>query len=174
MPPGLGKQDKSRAKLVLDWFNAMANGDEKALLRPAKPGYAHASAGERRIAIEELGKLVIARLCEGFASVPGGVLPRELGKGNLSATALENRVRALEKKKVSIVVTAAAFAAWRANRTATSPEESAAKRLRTDVPGTSSNGKAKKVPPQQPTETIDCTRMEGSISMFVEHLSDDA
>lgn len=41
-------------------------------------------------------------------------MPRELGKGNLSATALENRVRAL---KVKIVPTAASFALWRKEHT---------------------------------------------------------
>ena len=88
------------------WFNAMADADEKALLKPTKPGHAIPSEGDRRRAVAGLHKLVIARLSEGF----GSDVPRELGKGNLSATALENRVRVL---KLKIVPTAAAFAEWR-------------------------------------------------------------
>ena len=90
MPPGLGKQDKARAELVLEWFNAMADADEKVLLKPTKPGHAIPRDGDRRRTAAGLQKLVIARLSEGF----GDDVPRELGKGNLSATALENRVRA--------------------------------------------------------------------------------
>ena len=62
---------------------------------------------------------MVARLTEGF----GDAVPRELGKGNLSATALENRVRAL---KVKIVPTAAAFAEWRKAHEAADAHEAAA------------------------------------------------
>ena len=70
VPPGLAKQDKARAELVLEWFNAMANADEKALLKPPKPGNAIPSEGDRRRtrAAAGLQKLVIARLSEGFGS----------------------------------------------------------------------------------------------------------
>ena len=74
---------------------------------------------------------MIVRLSEGF----GSNVPRELGKGNLSATALENRVRAL---KVKIVPTAAAFAEWRqaheaaAPLASATPQQSSGKRSRTE------------------------------------------
>ena len=133
MPPGLGKQDRARAELVMEWFNAMADADEKALLKPTKPGHAISSDGDRRRTAVRLHKLVVARLTEGF----GDAVPRELGKGNLSATALENRVRAL---KVKIVPTAAAFAEWRKAHEAADAHEAAAAAPATPSPSKKRKG----------------------------------
>jgi hypothetical protein len=83
----------------MTWFNAMAKEDEKLLLKPAKAGHAIPSEGERRRTTARLQKLVVARLCDAFS-----VVPRELGKGQLNATALENRVRALKAQTPSVVV----------------------------------------------------------------------
>lgn len=118
---GLSKQDKSRVELVLDWFNAMATNDEKLALKPAKAGHAIPSEGERRRIAARLQKLVIARLSEGFVAA-GEKVPRELGKGNLFATALENRVRELKGKGVEITPVANTFAAWRAAHEQIGPE----------------------------------------------------
>ena len=62
IPPGLGSHDKACCELVLEWFNAITNSDEKALLKPTKAGHAIPSEGDRRRTIDLLQKLVIARL----------------------------------------------------------------------------------------------------------------
>ena len=126
---GLGKQDKGRAELVMEWFSAMATQDEKLLLGPPKAGHAIPSEGERRRTAAVLQKLVVARLAAGF----NDAVPRELGKGQLSASALENRVRQLKalKPPVPIVPTAAAFSLWRsAQEEAGQEEEVVGKRAR--------------------------------------------
>lgn len=131
-PAGLGKQDKGRAELVMEWFSAMATQDEKLLLGPPKAGHAIASEGDRRRTAAVLQKLVIARLAAGFNDAVTYV-PRELGKSQLSATALENRVRQLKalKPPVNIVPTAAAFSLWRsAQEEAGQEEEVEGKRAR--------------------------------------------
>ena len=136
---GLGRADKARAELVLVWFNAMANDDEKLLLKPTKAGHAVPTDGERRRTVARLQRLVVTRLCEGF----GTSVPRELGKGNLKATALENRVRELKDLGVKIVPSAAAFAAWRTEHEqggAEAQQEGAPKRKRTSSPEPTASG----------------------------------
>ena len=127
---GLGKQDRARAELVMTWFNAMATDDEKLVLKPAKAGHAIPSEGERRRTTMRLHKLVVARLCDAF----GEKVPRELGKGQLSATSLENRVRALKDltPPVVLTVTAAAFAKWREEHEESGEAESSGKRARAE------------------------------------------
>ena len=130
---GLVKQDKARVELLLSWFNAMGTEDEKLLLKPAKAGHAIPSEGERRRTAARLQKLVVARLSEGF----GKAVPRELGKGQLSTTALENRVRALKALSPSVVIvpTSASFALWRQAHEAKAVQadsEASSKRARTE------------------------------------------
>ena len=111
----------------------MGTEDEKLLLKPAKAGHAIPSEGERRRTAARLQKLVVARLSEGF----GKAVPRELGKGQLSTTALENRVRALKALSPSVVIvpTSASFALWRQAHEAKAVQadsEASSKRARTE------------------------------------------
>ena len=132
LPPGLSRQDKDKGVQVMDFFNAMATDDEKLLLKPAKPGHALPSSGDRRRTKERLHKLVVARICEGFGA---GNVPRELGKGNLGVFSLDNRLRALKalKPPVVLVPNKEAFAKWRAAYEAQEQESSSSKRPRTEA-----------------------------------------
>ena len=116
LPPGLSRQDRDKGEQVMDWFNAMATDDEKLLLKPARPGHALPSSGDRRRTTERLHKLVVARLCAAF----GQNVPRELGKGKLGVFPLDNRLRALKalKPSITVVPNKAAFAVWRSKHEA--------------------------------------------------------
>ena len=91
------------------------------------------SEGERRRLQDQLQRLVIARLAEGFGN--GDKVPRELGKGNLSATALENRIRGLAALKPPVVIkpSAVAFLAWRQEHERESGEGASSKRQRAEL-----------------------------------------
>ena len=113
LPPGLGSHDKACCELVLQWFNAITNSDEKALLKPTKAGHAIPSEGDRRRTIDLLQKLVIARLSEEFTGLGQDELPCWL-QGKLTVTALEYRLRVLRAlPALKPVVTAGLFAVWR-------------------------------------------------------------
>ena len=96
----------------------MATEDEKLLLKPAKAGHMLPSEGARRTAALRIKKLVVARLREFYDSA--AEVPRELGKGNLTCSSLENRMRDIAKmfdKKTKefsdAVAKAPAFSVWR-------------------------------------------------------------
>ena len=118
VPSAFSDGDKGRCRLLLAWCNAMATTDEQRLLKPAKAGTVLPDAGARRTAALRIHKLVVARLCD-FYDSPKDV-PRELGKGNLSCSSLENRVRPLAAKEklspkdfTAAVAKASLFAEWR-------------------------------------------------------------
>ena len=96
--PSFTKQDKGRAQLIMDWFNAMATVEERLLLKPPRGGAQVPDEGDRRRTAGLLQALVIARLSEEFQNAEVDV-PRELKKNQLSANALSNRVRALGELK---------------------------------------------------------------------------
>ena len=117
VPSGLSDQDKGRVRLLLAWFNAMANEDEKKLLLPAKAGCVRPDEGDRREAAARLHALVVARMAEAFRQ-RGKEVPPALSKGTLPATAIQDRVGQLKKPEadktpVTVITNWEAFQMWR-------------------------------------------------------------
>ena len=88
----------------------MANDLEKAALRPARAGEVLADKGQQRAIADRLHALVVARLS---ACWPEGQVPRELGKGSLSVSSLENRLRAITALPGKQTPDVEGFAEWR-------------------------------------------------------------
>ena len=117
VPVGLSDQDKGRVRLLLAWFNAMANEEEKKLLLPAKAGCVRPDEGERREAAARLHALVVARMAAAFCQ-RGQEVPPALSKGTLPATAIQDRVGQLkkpdaDKTPVTVITNWEAFQTWR-------------------------------------------------------------
>jgi hypothetical protein len=110
-PAGLSDGDGGRVKSLLEWFNAMAYDSEKQLLKPPAPGAPAPDEGERLRVTENLQSLVVARLLEAFGNAASSL--RDLPKGILPATGIENRIRGLKKLNIEITPNAEAFHTWR-------------------------------------------------------------
>ena len=95
IPSTLKDGDKGRAKLLLHWCNNLATDEEKLLLKPAKAGCVLPCQGARRTAAQNIENLMVARLLDYYDE---GKAPRELGKGKLTASGFENRIRAIAKQ----------------------------------------------------------------------------
>ena len=63
----------------MEWYDAMATSDELDLLSPPIPGGTAKDAGQQRIAVYELHRLVKARLAAAWSD-NGGEVPRKLLK----------------------------------------------------------------------------------------------
>ena len=138
--PTFGVQDKARAQIVVTWFDAMASQDETMTLNVKKKSLpenaaegageeavaaAHATraaaasaqadvAAEKMVIAARLQGLVVARLVSAF-DIGQQKIPRALqAKSELLCGALEAKIIELKKIGLTIDVSAAAFAQFRA------------------------------------------------------------
>jgi hypothetical protein len=94
----LSAQDARRAKLLVKWFDAAATSAERELLMPAAlRGGETKDQGERRRVVDELHRVVKARLASAFSEA-GVVVPRDLGNDKqLTVGSIESRLSELRK-----------------------------------------------------------------------------
>lgn len=151
LPAGLNDGDRGRAKLILEWFNAMATAEEKALLRPPRAGCAMPDPGERRRTSELLQNLVIGRLSEAFLRRCDKI-PDALAKWTLPATGIQDRIGQLKKEPkqseigvtpVTVVTNSTAFQDWRSGE---SPQAKAAIAKSHAAPQPAATGKKRAAP----------------------------
>ena len=109
------KQEKPKATMCMQWFNAMATESEKALMKqPADPTAPPFDDGERRRVAARVHDALVARLQE-FYPKAGLPVPRDLGKEDhqLPASGIASHVEKLKPKLSSAAMDVSAFAEWR-------------------------------------------------------------
>ena len=107
------KREKSKAKMVYEWFNAMATPAEKAQLKPVPGASAEPDEGARRKLVARLHELVRQRL---VAAYPEGSKLRDLPNKeyHLPASGIDSNIQTLSGLKPPRSVDTAHFQAWRA------------------------------------------------------------
>ena len=107
------KRERSKAKVVYEWFNAMATPAEKAQLKPVSGASAEPDEGARRKLVARLHELVRQRL---VAAYPEGSKLRDLPNKeyHLPASGIDSNIQTLSGLKPPRSVDTAHFQVWRA------------------------------------------------------------
>ncbi len=115
------KQEKNKAKILLEWFNAMATEEEKSSMKAKDDG-----TGTRRIIAARVHGALLARLREFYAASPLQA-PRDMTKQDhqLRASAISSHVEKLTAYCGKGVVVVSGFATWRKAWEAARNEEAA-------------------------------------------------